>query len=151
MADCGCPEQVVSHQESRTIFYGLNHEEEYFPMVSRPLPLAFFGLPPPALRPRALEKIVSITPPSSIANSPARLRGTSNVLLRNPSVDDRDSDYGFSWDPDIDSPDDSGSDIPSKIPAFDHYVPHTSRADSVGELSSQMNQLRVRISNQYPT
>jgi hypothetical protein len=45
IAKCGCPEQIVSQKDCNTIFSGLSHEEEYFPMVARTEPEAFFGIP----------------------------------------------------------------------------------------------------------
>lgn len=51
VAECGCMYDVVSHDDSGVTFQGLDPEEEYFPMVSRNSNLAFFGVPPQAIRP----------------------------------------------------------------------------------------------------
>ncbi|KAH0569248.1 hypothetical protein GP486_000004 [Trichoglossum hirsutum] len=44
-------EQVVSQTTCRATFSGLNPEEEYFPMISRNKPQAFFSLAPTPVRP----------------------------------------------------------------------------------------------------
>ncbi|KAI9773653.1 MAG: hypothetical protein M1840_006927 [Geoglossum simile] len=51
VSTCGCPEQVVSQMAWNATFTGLSHEEEYFPMISRNEPQAFFGMAPVAVRP----------------------------------------------------------------------------------------------------
>ena len=53
VSECGCPEQVVSRKNSNAIFRNLDHLAEYFPMVARTTPQAFFGRPPKAVRPRS--------------------------------------------------------------------------------------------------
>jgi hypothetical protein len=50
---CDCPEQLVSLRTSEATFYNLSHEEEYFPMVARTDPQAFFAQTPKPLRPNA--------------------------------------------------------------------------------------------------
>jgi hypothetical protein len=58
---CDCPEQVVSQKTFKATFTALNHKEEYFPMISRSEPQAFFGLAPAPVRPTALAR----APPTS--------------------------------------------------------------------------------------
>ncbi|KAI9781879.1 MAG: hypothetical protein M1839_005673 [Geoglossum umbratile] len=48
---CDCLEQVISQTACKTTFSGLNPEEEYFPMISRNKPRAFFSLAPTPVRP----------------------------------------------------------------------------------------------------
>lgn len=43
----------MSLKDWRAVFHGLNHEEEYFPMVARTDVQAFFALPPNPIRPKA--------------------------------------------------------------------------------------------------
>jgi hypothetical protein len=40
-------------KDRRAVFLGLDHEEEYFPMLARTDSQAFFALPPEAISPRA--------------------------------------------------------------------------------------------------
>ena len=68
LSECGCPEQLVSLKESRAVFSGLNHEEEYFPMVSRTDIQAFFALPPKPLRPNA--PVANLSDRSSLIKTP---------------------------------------------------------------------------------
>jgi hypothetical protein len=56
MAECGCPEQIISPKDSKTTVHNLDPLEEYFPMMSRINAQAFFGLPPTGLRPKSPEK-----------------------------------------------------------------------------------------------
>lgn len=53
VSGCGCPEQLVPRKDSNVTFRNLDHRAEYFPMVARTTPQAFFGCPPPAVRPRS--------------------------------------------------------------------------------------------------
>ncbi|PMD41316.1 hypothetical protein L207DRAFT_323111 [Hyaloscypha variabilis F] len=49
----GCPHMVVPQKDLKATFVGLDHQQEYFPMISREDPQAFFGLAPKSLQPRA--------------------------------------------------------------------------------------------------
>ena len=70
VAECSCPQRVVSRKASSVTFHQLDHREEYFPMVARTDARAFFGLPPKALRP---------SPPTS--NNPETAIGRSTFNL----------------------------------------------------------------------
>jgi hypothetical protein len=68
---CNCPVKFVSLKTFKATFIGLDHEEEYFPMISRCEPQAFFGLAPAPVRPTALVR----APPTS----PIHIRRSSPV------------------------------------------------------------------------
>jgi hypothetical protein len=51
ISKCGCPEKLVSLKDSETVFYDLDQQESYFPMVSTIDPNAFFALPPASITP----------------------------------------------------------------------------------------------------
>ncbi len=69
---CDCPEQVVSQKTFKATFTGLNHKEEYFPMISRSEPQAFFGLAPAAVRPTVLVRAPPTRPIHIRRSSPAK-------------------------------------------------------------------------------
>jgi len=50
---CGCPSKSVPLKDIMVVFEGLDHDEEYFPMVSAADNQAFYSLPPPPVRPAA--------------------------------------------------------------------------------------------------
>jgi hypothetical protein len=50
---CGCPSVSVPQRDLKATFAGLDHQEEYFPMISREDPQAFFGQAPESIQPRA--------------------------------------------------------------------------------------------------
>ncbi len=54
----------MSQRDSRTTFHDLDLSEEYFPMVARMNSQAFFGLPPPGLRPKGREETTFTEPQS---------------------------------------------------------------------------------------
>lgn len=51
---CDCPAQIVSRTLSRAIFTGLDHNEQYFPMVARLGKFSFFATPPIPVSPLAI-------------------------------------------------------------------------------------------------
>ncbi|KAJ5046834.1 uncharacterized protein L3040_004059 [Drepanopeziza brunnea f. sp. 'multigermtubi'] len=53
VALCGCPFAIVSQKGNGVVFPGLDSNEEYFPMVSRYIDQAFYGVPPVAILPTA--------------------------------------------------------------------------------------------------
>jgi hypothetical protein len=77
-ADCGCPEQIVSQKDSRTIFRDLYLSEEYFPMIARINARAFFGLPPQGLRPKGREEgtftVLTTGPRTRVSARPGQSR-----------------------------------------------------------------------------
>lgn len=50
---CDCPTQIVSRTLSRAVFTGLDHNEQYFPMVARSDHSSFFATPPFPVAPLA--------------------------------------------------------------------------------------------------
>jgi hypothetical protein len=86
-AECDCPEQIVSQKDCNAIFSNLSHDEEYFPMVARTEPEAFFGTPPPPppkeIRPKAPEVVRSSQSSLSIfGNNP--IQGSSTTPATSP-------------------------------------------------------------------
>lgn len=76
VADCGCPEKIVLLREGRVVFVGLNHEEEYFPMVARTDTQALFALPPKAMRPKPPD--VFLPDRAVLTQGPARLANVND-------------------------------------------------------------------------
>jgi hypothetical protein len=72
ITECGCSYQIVSQGDSGVLFQELDPEEAYFPMVARDYDQAFFGFPPKAIRPAALQPAaqpVSVSKNVSAENS----------------------------------------------------------------------------------
>jgi hypothetical protein len=69
---CDCPEQVVPRKTFKATFTRLDHNEKYFPMISRGEPQAFFGLAPAAVRPTALVRSPPASPIHIRRSSPAK-------------------------------------------------------------------------------
>jgi hypothetical protein len=69
---CGCPKQFVSQKAFKATFTGLSHQEEYFPMISRNEPQAFFGLASALVRPTALVTAPPTSPIHIQRSSPAK-------------------------------------------------------------------------------
>ncbi|OCT50090.1 hypothetical protein CLCR_06541 [Cladophialophora carrionii] len=78
---CGCPTRVIARAHSKAIFKELDHMEAYFPMVSRAEGPSFFGLPPPALKPRE-----SITATGQTSDGQHDTAVTARRRQRTPSV-----------------------------------------------------------------
>ena len=81
---CNCPTRIVSQKEFKATFTRLNHEEDYFPMVSRTDPQAFYGLPPKGLRPKAPH----VTPSSRSAIAHRPVFNTDSRKAKGISDDD---------------------------------------------------------------
>ncbi|KAF2180943.1 hypothetical protein K469DRAFT_671927 [Zopfia rhizophila CBS 207.26] len=86
-APCSCVRQVVSHIESKAIFRGLDHEEEYFPMVSRVENGSLFGVPPPPIAPNGA--IGNHEPSTTLMEFPVL---NSTTRTRTPSPESRTGD-----------------------------------------------------------
>jgi hypothetical protein len=63
----------VSRSDSRAIFSGLDHREEYFPMIARIENKSFFGIPPAPVAPKAAteNKAASLAPMINPVTNPA--------------------------------------------------------------------------------
>jgi hypothetical protein len=56
---CGCPVQTIPGNKFEAVFDGLDHREDYFPMVSQFEDKAFFARPPASARPIEVDMILS--------------------------------------------------------------------------------------------
>jgi hypothetical protein len=114
---CECPLQVAPLSDCKTVFTGLDREEDYFPMVARTGAKTFFGVPPPPVKPRWYTVNLSVnrkTPTERVLNSvsgvnePSWPRRTS--ALERPTTngippDDTATNIGFWDDPFFDEDD----------------------------------------------
>lgn len=76
-------------------FKGLDHQQEYFPMIARDDPEAFFGLAPRSLRPTAPPSPVQLIVQTRVE---ARRPGRSNVRRQSPPK--AEIDHGNLYDAD---------------------------------------------------
>ncbi len=117
IASCGCPEQIVSQKESRTVFRDLILEQEYFPMVSRKDAQAFFGLPPQRLRPKAPEREIAIATKISVFSSPGCPRTT--FAAQGVNLNDGESgSYNNLYDQSSSDSDDMETEMPGQPPSI---------------------------------
>ncbi|KAJ9495511.1 hypothetical protein H2202_009051 [Exophiala xenobiotica] len=86
-ASCGCPFQAIPGNKFEAVFHGLDHQEHYFPMVSRFDEKAFFGRPPAPVRPAEVDK----TPSSSLIRLPTPAVDSDEEM---ESVEDATNDIG---------------------------------------------------------
>jgi hypothetical protein len=113
-AVCGCPIQTIPGNKFEALFHGLDHLEDYFPLVSRFEDRAFFGRPPASARPIKVEMSVpkSSTPTPSLdlerLSTPA---GDSDEDME--SLEDATNDVGK----------DTSSTEPASTPALSVEVP----------------------------
>jgi hypothetical protein len=84
IAECGCPYQISSQQDSEVIFKELDAEEKYFPMVARDYDQAFFGVPPEASHPAAPDSNAA-SPASSDSGAHAESAGNTENETENSS------------------------------------------------------------------
>jgi hypothetical protein len=115
---------VVPQKDWKFTFPGLDPQEEYFPMISREDPQAFFGLAPKSLRPRAPLSIpLSIqTRVGQSVNSALRRNSPPNVKIDNGNLYDADSSDG-------------------EIMQLDSPIPRPSSRSSVGSPENQTNDI----------
>ncbi|KAE9373626.1 hypothetical protein N431DRAFT_338191 [Stipitochalara longipes BDJ] len=146
---CGCPSMVVPQKDLKATFMGLDHRQEYFPMIAREDPQAFFGLAPRSLRPRA-----PLPVPLSIQT---RVEQPGNNNRRRNSPPKADIDHGDLYDADspgeeimqLDSPtprpfsqssasgpDNSTGDVPRDTPSR-QFTPHRT------QMREELQNLRV--------
>jgi hypothetical protein len=88
---CNFQEKVVSQKYFKATFKGLNSEEDYFPMVCRADSRAFFGLPPPSVRPKAQDTALP-TRSASWENNQTPRFGIPTSNYRRPFVTDEEDD-----------------------------------------------------------
>jgi hypothetical protein len=114
-AECGCPEQIVSQKDCNAIFSNLSHDEEYFPMVARTEPEAFFGISPKEIRPKAPEVIRSVIT-SGASNLGMLARALAAVRHRGPQRQISSENLG-GGDTSNSDDDDLSGDSPTKRPS----------------------------------
>lgn len=93
---CSCPSKIVSRQDFKATFEGLDRKDKYFAMVSRFDHGAFFGVPSEAVRPshisekRTASKVATQTSPSK---PQSKTRSSPAKSLTTPS---KSKTYGAS-------------------------------------------------------
>ncbi|KAK5573048.1 hypothetical protein LTR43_001707 [Exophiala xenobiotica] len=108
-AVCGCPVQTIPGNKFEALFHGLDHREDYFPMVSRFEDNAFFGRPPASARPIEVDMIVS----NSSTPTPSR-----DLERLSTPADDSDEEMESLGDATNDIGKDTGLTEPASTPAL---------------------------------
>ncbi len=111
---CGCPVQAVPGNKFEAVFRGLDHREDYFPMVSRFEDKAFFGRPPAPVRPTESDIVLS--------NSSMPTPSLDLERLSTPASDS-DEEMESLEDVTNDTHKDSSSAEPESTPALSVEVP----------------------------
>lgn len=112
MAECCCPNQVVSLNDCKAVFRGLDGEKEHFPIVARTEERAFYGLLPNVLGPTRRQEIYSSVADTGCAyHAPAPLAPS----LVDPNVVGDENPPGIELLSLLDSPEDERTELDSSF------------------------------------